>query len=41
MTDPTQTAQQAAAVLAQRTGVSAHDIAVVLGSGWRPAADAL
>ncbi|MDQ4032490.1 MAG: purine-nucleoside phosphorylase [Actinomycetota bacterium] len=41
MTDPTQTAQQAAAVLAQRTGVSAHDIAVVLGSGWHPAADAL
>lgn len=28
-------------MLAQRTGVAGHDIAVVLGSGWRPAADAL
>jgi purine-nucleoside phosphorylase len=34
-------AQDSAAVLAQRSGVPAHDIAVVLGSGWRPAADAL
>ncbi|MGH3897390.1 MAG: purine-nucleoside phosphorylase [Pseudonocardiaceae bacterium] len=34
-----QAAQAAAAVLAQRSGVPAHDIAVVLGSGWRPAAD--
>jgi purine-nucleoside phosphorylase len=41
VTDQTQIAQQAAAMLAQRTGVSAHDIAVVLGSGWHPAADAL
>ena len=41
MTDPTQTAQAAAAVLARRSGVPAHDIAVVLGSGWRPAADVL
>ncbi|MGH3936936.1 MAG: purine-nucleoside phosphorylase [Pseudonocardiaceae bacterium] len=41
MTDAAQTALQAAAVLAQRTGASAHDIAVVLGSGWHPAADAL
>ncbi|KAA2251259.1 purine-nucleoside phosphorylase [Solihabitans fulvus] len=32
-------AQQAAAVLAERTGVAKHDVAVVLGSGWRPAAD--
>ncbi|WP_309112452.1 purine-nucleoside phosphorylase [Saccharothrix sp.] len=31
--------QHAAAVLAERTGVARHDIAVVLGSGWRPAAD--
>ncbi|CCH34920.1 purine-nucleoside phosphorylase [Saccharothrix espanaensis] len=30
---------QAAAALAERTGVDRHDIAVVLGSGWRPAAD--
>lgn len=41
MTDQTRIAQEAAAVLAQRTGASAHDIAVVLGSGWHPAADAL
>ncbi len=41
MTDQTQVAEEAAALLAQRTGVSAHDIAVVLGSGWHPAADAL
>ncbi|MGH3996351.1 MAG: purine-nucleoside phosphorylase [Pseudonocardiaceae bacterium] len=41
MTDPAQTAQEAAAVLAQRSGAPAHDIAVVLGSGWHPAADAL
>jgi purine-nucleoside phosphorylase len=41
VTDQTQIAQEAAAVLAQRTGASAHDIAVVLGSGWHPAADAL
>ncbi|MGH3753075.1 MAG: purine-nucleoside phosphorylase [Pseudonocardiaceae bacterium] len=41
MTDPAQIAQHAAAVLAQRSGVPVHDIAVVLGSGWRPAADAL
>jgi purine-nucleoside phosphorylase len=39
--DPAAMAQQAAAALAQRTGVPAHDVAVVLGSGWRPAADAL
>jgi purine-nucleoside phosphorylase len=40
-TDPAQVAQQAAATLAERTGVSAHDVAVVLGSGWRPVADVL
>ncbi|MGH3620284.1 MAG: purine-nucleoside phosphorylase [Sciscionella sp.] len=33
------TAAEAAAVIAERTGVVRHDIAVVLGSGWRPAAD--
>jgi purine-nucleoside phosphorylase len=32
-------AEEAAAVLAERTGVDKHDVAVVLGSGWRPAAD--
>ena len=34
-------AQAAARVLAERTGVHRHDVAVVLGSGWRPAADEL
>jgi purine-nucleoside phosphorylase len=29
----------AAAVIAAATGVAKHDVAVVLGSGWRPAAD--
>jgi purine-nucleoside phosphorylase len=33
-------ARDAAAELAGRTGVPDHDVAVVLGSGWRPAADA-
>jgi purine-nucleoside phosphorylase len=41
VTDPAQVAQDAAAVLVQRSGVPVHDIAVVLGSGWRPAADVL
>lgn len=41
MTGPAQIARDAASVLAQRTGAPAHDIAVVLGSGWRPAADVL
>jgi purine-nucleoside phosphorylase len=41
VTDPAQLAQDAAAELAERTGAPTHDIAVVLGSGWRPAADAL
>jgi len=40
-TDPEELAAEAAAVLAARTGVDRHDVAVVLGSGWRPAADAL
>ena len=35
------TAQEAATVIAERTGVANHDVAVVLGSGWRPAADVL
>ena len=39
--DPEELAAQAAAVLAQRTGVDKHDVAVVLGSGWRPAADVI
>ncbi|MEP6852304.1 MAG: purine-nucleoside phosphorylase [bacterium] len=32
---------RAATVLAERTGVERHDVAVVLGSGWVPAADVL
>ena len=32
-------AKQAAAALADRTGVARHDVAVVLGSGWGEAAD--
>ncbi|WP_092531285.1 purine-nucleoside phosphorylase [Amycolatopsis arida] len=31
----------AAKVLAERTGFDRHDVAVVLGSGWRPAADVI
>ncbi len=34
-------ADDAAAALAKQTGVDTHDVAVVLGSGWRPAADEL
>lgn len=45
MSDPVtpaqQDAQQAAAELARRTGAGTHDVAIVLGSGWRPAADVL
>ena len=40
-TDPTELSTAAAAALAQRTGVAAHEVAVVLGSGWRPAADVI
>ena len=38
---PEELAGQAAQALAVGTGVAHHDVAVVLGSGWRPAADAL
>jgi purine-nucleoside phosphorylase len=34
-------AADAAALIAKQTGVDSHDVAVVLGSGWRPAADEL
>jgi purine-nucleoside phosphorylase len=34
-------AEAAAKVLAERTGIERHDVAVVLGSGWRPAADVI
>ena len=36
-----QLAADAAAVLAEKTGVDAHDVALVMGSGWLPAVDAL
>ena len=39
--DPRQVAQAAAAVISERTGAQRHDIALVLGSGWKPAADLL
>ena len=35
------TAQASAANLARLTGFDRHDVAVVLGSGWVPAADAI
>jgi purine-nucleoside phosphorylase len=41
VSDPDAVAQQAAQVIGDRTGVESHDVAVVLGSGWAPAADAL
>ncbi|MGB8506350.1 purine-nucleoside phosphorylase [Mycobacterium sp.] len=33
-------AERAAAAIAEHTGVSKHDVAVVIGSGWAPAAEA-
>jgi purine-nucleoside phosphorylase len=39
--DSSVAAQAAADELAQRTGVAAHDVAIVLGSGWVPAIDDL
>jgi len=36
--DPQAAAEEAASVLAELTGVEQHDVAVVLGSGWGPAA---
>ena len=40
-TDPFAAAAASASALAQRTGLPHHDVAVVRGSGWAPAADAL
>jgi purine-nucleoside phosphorylase len=37
--DPFDLAASAADALARATGVDRHDVAVVLGSGWRPAAE--
>lgn len=39
--DPYGTAREAADRLAELTGAATHDVAVVMGSGWVPAADAL
>jgi purine-nucleoside phosphorylase len=39
--NPQAAAHAAAAVLTERTGVERHDVALVLGSGWVPAADLL
>lgn len=41
LTDPTAAAREAADALAAATGVDHHDVALVLGSGWVPAADLL
>jgi purine-nucleoside phosphorylase len=41
VTDIQDHSAEAAAALAKLTGVDTHDVAVVLGSGWRPAADVL
>ncbi len=38
MEDPAAAARLAANALSERTGIDAHDVAVVLGSGWAPAA---
>ena len=37
MTSPAAVAQEAATAIRDRTGVDAHDVAVILGSGWAPA----
>jgi purine-nucleoside phosphorylase len=41
ISEPFAAAEAAAARLAELTGTTGHDVAVVLGSGWLPAADAL
>ncbi len=41
MTDPYEAAGEAADKLRELTGVETHDVALVLGSGWLPAVDAL
>lgn len=38
---PSELAELAAQALAERTGVASHDVALVMGSGWLPAADML
>jgi purine-nucleoside phosphorylase len=39
--DPDELARRAAQVIAERTGIAQHDVAIVLGSGWSPAVAAL
>ena len=39
--DPLAAASEAAKEIALRTGVESHDVALVMGSGWVTAADAL
>jgi purine-nucleoside phosphorylase len=39
--DSYEVAEQAAAAIAQQTGVAKHDVAVIIGSGWAPAAQEL
>jgi purine-nucleoside phosphorylase len=39
--DEHKTARRAAEMLAKRSGEPSHDVAVVLGSGWAPAADVI
>jgi purine-nucleoside phosphorylase len=39
--DPDELALRAAQVIAERTGIGEHDVAIVLGSGWSPAVAAL
>ncbi|BBX04248.1 purine-nucleoside phosphorylase [Mycolicibacterium moriokaense] len=41
MTTPDAEAARSAEQIRQRTGVDEHDVAVILGSGWAPAADEL
>ena len=44
MTNPTANAAlaaEAAAIIAEKSGVASHDVALVMGSGWLPAVDAL
>ena len=41
VTEPDVLAADAAAAVRQRTGVDAHDVAVILGSGWAPAVNEL
>ena len=41
VTSPYDLAAQAAEALAEQTGVASHDVALVLGSGWLPAAEML